>query len=169
MMRSAHRRSVQGETPHIFGELFVFLLLGMFAVFSLMAVVVGAGVYRSVVQAGSPDGQAVIPLSYLANKVRALDAQGAVSVLEDETVGVVLTLTEQYEDEALVTRIFVHDGMLREQFGYADAPLDPELSEQLLQVEAFDAHMDEGGVALCVRMPDGTSDSLYLALRSGAR
>ena len=70
-MRSAHRRSVQAEGSHVFGELFVFLLLGMFAVFSLMAVVAGAGVYRSVVEAGSPDGQTAMPLSYVANKVRA--------------------------------------------------------------------------------------------------
>lgn len=168
-MRSAHRRSVQAEGSHVFGELFVFLLLGMFAVFSLMAVVAGAGVYRSVVEAGSPDGQTAMPLSYVANKVRALDAAGAVAVVQDEAIGPVLTLTEDYEGGALVTRIFAQDGVLREQFGYADAPLDPELSERLLEVAAFDARLDEKGVILSVRMPDGAEESLYLALRSSAR
>ena len=89
--------------------------------------------------------------------------------MQDEAVGPVLTLTEDYEGGALVTRIFAQDGVLCEQFGYADAPLDPELSERLLEVAAFDARLDEKGVTLSVRMPDGAEESLYLALRSSAR
>ena len=159
-------RRMQTETNHIFGELFVFLLLGMFAVFSLMTVVVGANVYRTVTQTTALERQAAVPLSYLANKVRSLDARGAVRVEAHDGIGDVLVLREEYGGDAIETRIFAQGGVLREQYGYAEDAFDPELSERLMDVEAFTAERTAKGIILSVCMRDGQQETLTLTLRS---
>lgn len=159
-------RRTQAEGKHIFGELFVFLLLGMFAVFSMMTVVVGANVYRSVVEDTALEGQAAIPLSYLANKIRGMDMSGAVGVESDEKVGTVLVLREPYEGDMLQTSIFAMDGALWEQFGYAEDGFDPELAERLIDVASFDAERTGSQVRLSVCMANGDAESLHVTLRS---
>lgn len=159
-------RRVPTDGRHIFGELFVFLLLGMFAVFSMMTVVVGANVYRSVVEDTALEGQAAIPLSYLANKIRGMDAAGAVSVEADGTVGPVLVLREEYEGDTLQTSIFAMDGALWEQYGYAEDGFDPELAERLMDVASFDAEKTGNQIGLSVCMANGDAEDLHMTLRS---
>ena len=110
---------------HAVNGLLTLLIYGIFALFSLFLVVIGARVYRNIVAAGRENTQLRSSFSYVANKVRmSTRAAGSVRLEEQEGMEVLVleSGTEGYE-----TRIYYYDGALREAYQASDRPLDPKL------------------------------------------
>lgn len=155
--------------------LFVFLLIGMYAIFSLLLVLVGAGVYQGIANDADHNSQMRTSLSYIASKVRAGDEAGAV-IVEYQDDKPILVLRQRYADEAYKTRIYFlpgHEGSsgaLYELFSLDDEEdeLDLEIGERIADVSAFDVREVDGCVELSVTMKDGTAQSMRLRLRSQA-
>jgi len=152
---------------------FVFLLIGMYTLFSLLLVLIGAGVYQRITDAADANAQMRTSLAYVATKVRAADEAGDVSV---EYVGgvPVLALGQKFGDEMFFTRIyFLPDGdgqagALYEMFTMGDEPPELDMGERITEVSAFDVREAPGGLELSVTMADGVEQSLYLRLRTQA-
>jgi len=153
--------------------MFVFLLIGMYALFSLLLVLIGAGVYQRITDAADLNAQMRTSLTYVAGKVRAGDEAGNVAV-EQVDGAPVLVLAHRHEDEMLLTRIFFlpdgggGGGALYELTAPADEeePLELTMGERISEVAAFHARMVGGGLELSVTMPGGAEHSMYLHLRS---
>ena len=124
----------QRMSSHAISGAFVFLLLGVFAIFATLTVLLGVGAYQNIANAAAAHNGDRIAPSYLRTMVRGHDETGGVRVeklsgilREDEDTGD--THVENVdldslvlEDEGARTRIFVYDGWLYE----CSEPFDEE-------------------------------------------
>ena len=105
---SVNRHSVSG--------LFVFFLLGIFAVFSTITVLLGARVYRSITQNQAAHNLSRIAPAYLRSMIRSADEKAAFTIKEIDDNNDMLIITQTYEDETTNTYIYCYNGLLRECF-----------------------------------------------------
>jgi hypothetical protein len=95
--------------------IFVFVLLGLFAVMSTLLVLAGTQMYRSMVRRTEDTNSARVLYSYVRNMVREEDALDAVTVEDTEAVKTIC-MEEQLGSETFITRIYLYEGQLYEQF-----------------------------------------------------
>ena len=72
-------------------------------------------------------------------------------------------LRENADGETYETRIYLYEGALREEYGTADAALDPQDSERIVDAKSFSIEQVRPGL-LVVSTEYGSAD---IALRSG--
>ncbi len=151
---------------HGVSGLFVFLLIGLFALCSVTLVLTGVRVYRHVADFAAHNTDYQLAFSYLCNKVHAYDHTGGVRI--DESDGQqMLCLTEEIEGETYETRIFQQEDAIYEQFTLAEDEFDPEMSEMLTQVKALRFSMASPNLLqMDVTLPDGSAHTMHMALRS---
>ena len=143
-------------------HLYPLLLFAIIVLSLLFLVMTGTGLYSAVVDSQTRNREARAALSYLAARVHAADAAGAVSVGEGPE-GAALLLRENADGETYETRIYLYEGALREEYGTADAALDPQDSERIVDAKSFSVEQVRPGL-LVVSTEYGSAD---IALRSG--
>ena len=151
---------------HMISGVFVFLLIGIFAIASITLVLSGIGAYRNVTNAAARNTERQLALSYLANKVRAYDGAGSVSVDTRDGISV-LSLREDWEGETYETLIYHYDGAICEQYTSADGEFVPMYGERL--TEALALQFNEVRPDLMqveATLSDGSVYALHMALRT---
>lgn len=167
----------QKLSSHAVSGLFVFLLLGVFAVFSTVMVLLGVKAYRGAVERTEAHNASRISSAYIRSMLRADDEAGAFSVESceglvgepgsEETVTVnSLTLRNNYGEE-YITRIYVYDGSLREWFTRASEPFHPDRGEVVCPADELTAELTGSLLTVHLRTGDQTQDVL-LSLRTKA-
>ena len=126
-------------------HLYPLLLFAIIVLSLLFLVMTGTGLYSAVVDSQTRNREARAALSYLAARVHAADAAGAVSVGEGPE-GAALLLRENADGETYETRIYLYEGALREEYGTADAALDPQDSERIVDAKSFSVEQVRPGV-----------------------
>lgn len=140
----------------------LFVIYGMFALFSLLLVLFGARVYRGVVTTGQQNTALRTSFSYIANKVHMCRETDGLQVQRQGEVDV-LVLPESYGSDHYETRIYYADGALWEQFVPAEAPFDAAAGEKVADVEEFSIYMyHPGQLGLLFVAPDGTRYTMHL-------
>ena len=152
---------------HAISGVFVFLLLGIFAVFSTVMVVLGARAYRNANDRSAAHNASRISSSYVRSMVRADDERGALRVEELEGMQV-LTFENEYDGEAYVTRLYVSDGMLREMFTEADYDFVPEEGEGVCPMDEMTASLEGGRLSVRLRSGEEWTE-VVMALRAAAQ
>jgi hypothetical protein len=143
----------------------VFALFAVFTVSVIMALLAGAGVYRSVAEQISESFSQRTAEAYIISKIRhadGLDSSGSLLVAVtkiDEADA--LALYEEYDGGCDVTYIYWRDGWLCELFAGADETLDPDMGERIIQTEGFT--VTQNGSLLTI---DTGSGRQYVTLRS---
>ena len=127
-------------SSHSISGVFVFLLLGIFAVFSTVMVLLGAKAYKSTADRADQHNANRIAGAYMRSMVRSDDAENALMV-EDLGGICAVTMKNEYDDEDYLTRLYVYDGMLREWFSYAGAYFIPENGEAVCEVDEMEAEL----------------------------
>ena len=125
-------------------HLYPLLLFAIIVLSLLFLVMTGTGLYSAVVDSQTRNREARAALSYLAARVHAADAENA-------------------DGETYETRIYLYEGALREEYGTADAALDPQDSERIVDAKSFSIEQVRPGL-LVVSTEYGSAD---IALRSG--
>ena len=123
---------------HAVSGLFVFLLLGMFALFSTVMVLLGARAYRNIANAQEQHNNSRIAPSYLRSMVRASDERDAY-LIENLDGSDVLTIRQNYDGEWVDTYIYCFYGYLRECV-VADDPeigFEPENGETICTLDSI--------------------------------
>ena len=153
------------QPSHAISGVFVFLLLGIFAVFSTVMVMLGAKAYKGSVDRLEAHNRVRIAPAYVRSMVRADDEQGVVSV--EEIAGVTaVTMLNTYDDESYVTRIYCLDGQLYEWFTGAENEFVPEEGEAVCPCDGMTASLS--GPLLTVNLlSDGQWTPVCIALRAG--
>lgn len=150
----------RGSNQHPITGVFVFLLLGIFAVFSTLMVLMGTKAYRGTVDRSDAHNNARIASSYIRSMLRADDEEG-VLLIEDLDGIPSVTLMNTYDFESYATRIYVYNGMLRELFTEAEIPFDPEWGESVCEADAMTAEMREGLLHITVTAGGNESEIFY--------
>ena len=131
-----------GKNNHAISGVFVFLLLGIFAIFSTIMVVMGAKAYRGMVEKADVHNSIRVASSYIRTMLRSNDETGVLRV-EDVNGIQTITMENDYGD-IYVTRIYLYDGKLREWFALADIPFDPANGETVCSLDKMQAELKDG-------------------------
>jgi len=146
--------------------MFVFILIGVFALASMTLVLTGINVYRNVTDHAAHSVDQLLALSYIINKVHAGDAAGNVLVDSQEGDNI-LCLNEWMAGELYQSRIYYYDGALYEQYVLASDSFDPELGERITNIESFELlELEPNLYRISVCLPSGGEHTLHIALHS---
>ena len=158
------------QKHHIDG-MFVLLLFAVFACCVLAVLLTGAGSYRRLTERDQRAFDGRICAQYVASKVRACDAAGAVGVGAFDgpaaESGSTLFLRETVEGEAYVTRIYWYDGYVRELYAAAGETFSPEDGTEVLAAQALSFTLRDGLLTVTSTDRNGTEAALTLLLRCG--
>lgn len=169
----------QKPPSHVVSGLFVFLLLGIFAVFSTVMVLLGVKAYRSAVERTDEHNNARISSAYIRSMLRADDEAGVFSVgpceglvaeenVEKPVTVEAITLLNNYDGEEYVTRIYTYGGFLREWFTHAEEPFRPDQGEIVCPAEELSA--ERSGSLLKVQiLAGGVREEVVFAPRTEGR
>lgn len=131
----------QLKHSHTISQAFVFLLLGVFAVFSTLMVLLGAQLYRGIVSETEQASTRRILRSYVTNAARGNDAADMIHV--ESMNGTDVLVFEWKDDEVKYqTMVYYYDGYLRELFTGVDQPFEPDYGEEICEAQAFEAAPD---------------------------
>ena len=146
---SGKRKNVQ----HSMQGVFVFVLLGLFAVMSTLMVLLGAQMYRNTVDHATENNEGRVLGAYVRSMIRAEDAEGSV-VVEDHDGVTALALYEEIEGAPYVTWLYCYDGQMYEQFTDADREFSPQSGTAICPATSFEPAIAGDGL-LTVNMVDG--------------
>ena len=149
---------------HAISGVFVFLVLGIFAVFSTVMVLLGARAYKSTADRAAEHNAYRIGMAYVRSMVRGDDEDQSVKV---ETVDGIQTIALRniYDGDAYVTRIYVYDGKLREWFTEETEEFVPEFGETVCDMEEMNAQVDGQLLRVGLKARDAWTE-VDIALRS---
>ncbi len=149
---------------HAISGVFVFLVLGIFAVFSTVMVLLGARAYKSTADRAAEHNAYRIGMAYVRSMVRGDDEDQSVKV---ETVDGIKTIALRniYDGDAYVTRIYVYDGKLREWFTEETEEFVPEFGETVCDMEEMNAQVDGQLLRVGLKARDAWTE-VDIALRS---
>jgi len=150
------------------GGLLALLLFGVFTACVLSVLLMGADAYQRLVHRDLTGYDRRTAIQYISTRVRQGGRLGAVSVRAFEGHDA-LVITEDIQGVSYETRVYCHEGWLRELFSVAGGGAAPEDGEKILAVQDFEAGLDpvSGLLSLRVRNPDGSWSSALLHPRSG--
>lgn len=149
-------------------NVFVWLLLGLFAVMGTLLMTLGAGVYKDAVDEAGKHSTHRILDAIVRNSVRNCDGQGTFSVETDPESGITcLTITQVYDDEAYCRRLFVDEGWLKESFTEAEMPFSTENGETLCQAETFIPEIKDNLLTVETKDAKGHESLIRIVLRTG--
>lgn len=151
---------------HVISGAFVFLLLGVFAAFGTLLVLLGSQAFRSMDVRTNEHNQTRLLQSFVRHAVRAEDAAGCVAV-RDLNGHRVLCIADEDAEDTYMTCIYVFEDKLCELYTSWEDGFDAEQGEAICPAKAFDARID--GQRLSVQLTDlqGRESSLCIVLYSG--
>lgn len=149
---------------HSISQVFVFLLLGVFAVFSTLMVLLGAQLYRGTVDQTEQHSEKRLLFSYINNAVRGNDAANLVSV--DNRSGIdVLVFGFEADGELYETLVYCYEGSLRELFISAQQEFEPDYGEVICSAETFIPRLEDELLSIRIAGTSGQEEELHIALR----
>ena len=161
-----NRRNIR--VSHSVQGVFVFVLLGLFAVMSTLMVLLGAQMYRGTVDRSDANNDHRVLSAYVRSMIRAEDGAGAVSVEQPEGIRA-LALREEIDGEGYITWIYRYEDQLYEQFTGDDGDdFDPEDGTPICPAGSFDAAVEGGLVTVTMTDVNGEPCTVQVALRCKA-
>lgn len=138
------------------------LVFAVFAVSILSVLLSGAGVYQRLSRRDQSAYQSRTGIQYLAAKVRQAEAPVQIEAFGGCDA---LVLSQKIDGTEYLTRIYCHDGWLRELFSAANGEFSPEDGEKILPMDALSLSLDGVLLTATLRNPDGTEVTLTLTSR----
>ena len=156
-------RRIGGENSHTIAGVFVFLLLGVFAVFSTMLVLFGAQAYRTVTERSAEHEEDRTLYAYVLNSLRGEDAAGAVGLRTEDGIDMV---TVAYDDfgESYEKRMYCYDGYLREMLMLVGSEFNPGAGEQICAATDFQAQINGNLITIEMTGADGETHTVQTIL-----
>ena len=153
---------------HSVSGMFVFLLLGIFAVFCTVMVLLGVRAYRGSNERAQIHNDSRLGPAYIRSMVRALDEEDVLSI-EDEDGLPVLCMTESWEGERYITRVYSYGGSLREWYASERMAFEPENGTVICTAGGLDLRLEEGLLKVLLQNADGTETETDIAVRCAAQ
>ncbi len=156
---------------HNISGVFVFLLIGVFSVFSLLLVLIGVGAYQDVVDDARANAQVRTSISYITNKIHAADAAKAVYVEDWHGINT-LVVSEWIDGGEFQTRIYYmpdpesNAGGLYEHFAYVGDDWGPEEGDRIADIQGLQIAEQQGLVTLNLTTEDGAVHTMRVRLHA---
>lgn len=159
----------QGKKLNVSG-LLTLLLFAVFGVCILSVLLTGADAYQRLRERDQSSYSRRTVTQYIATKVRQADGMGKVYAASFDGVrgeGDTLFLEEEIDGTVYCTRIYCHDGYIRELFAEARGEFSPEDGEKILEAEEARFALENGLLTVEISLAEGEREELSLFLRSG--
>ena len=154
------------EKDHSLNGLLALLLFGIFAACVLSVLLMGADAYQRLTERDRESYESRTVAQYIATRVRQADRSGGISAGAFGGSDA-LELWETIDGEAYVTRVYCHDGWLRELFTDASGDFAPEDGEPVLEAESLSVSLSGAGLLTVeITSADGETQQVTLYLRS---
>ena len=157
---SGKRRSVQ----HGMQGVFVFVLLGLFAVMSTLMVLLGAQMYRNTVDHATRNNEDRVLSAYVRSMVRAQDSLDAVEISENDGIKA-LEFRETLDDENYVTMLYCYEGQLYEWFTSEGYDFSPVSGTAICPALSFEPRLENGLLTMDMTDGKGEPETVQVALR----
>lgn len=157
MSKRSEKRSISG--------LAAALLLCVFALLILSVLLSGAGAYRRLTARGEENYDSRSSAQYVATKLRQAPSAESVE-LRSFGGSDCLCITEEIDGAEYITRVYCHDGWIRELFTLAEGDYSPEDGEKILEAESLGFSLENDLIR--VTITDGGVTEFFLGLRGEA-
>lgn len=162
------------QTTHMIDFLFTIALFGVFAASALLAVIIGANVYKSTTENMSANYSSRTSMAYVTEKIRQHDESGAIEIANIDGFHC-LAFHETYDGQAYTTYIYAHEGQLKELFIRDELGFSPEMGEAIIDIQLFEITAAGADLApqkqqlfkLSITDAAGQSTQMYVSARSG--
>ena len=152
-------------------NVFVLLLLSLFAVLSTFLVTIGAQMYRTTVDSSEKNNNIRITSAVVRSAIWAED-KGIVSAepVVDENgnqypaLSMPIIAKDGWE---YVKRLYAYDGYLLESFTLASMGFDPEYGEKLCELDRFEPRFDGNVLIIEIETTDHITSTIQMVLRAG--
>jgi len=140
------------------------LIFGIFAVGILSVLLSGAGAYRRLTERDRLSYDSRTCAQYVATKVRQVSAPESIRL---ESFGNIqaLVIEQEYDGVQYLTRVYCHDGWLKELFTAAEGNFAPEDGERILPAQQMEVENNKGLLSISLVDGNGVETRLNLALR----
>ena len=135
-------RKVIGSTPKTIQNVFVLLLLALFACLSTFLVTIGAQLYRNTVDSAEKNNTSRIMTAVVRSAIWAEDGGNVIVEKMDDWGITALTVVEEYEDETNYKRLFAYEGSLLETYTDDELEFDPKYGEPLCDLKEFEPELN---------------------------
>lgn len=129
------------KKAHSIDILFMLVLFSVFAVMSVMLILIGSNVYGKIIASQDKNGNNQTILSYITNKVRACQLDNGIFVEEKDGTKVLVVKTA-VENEVYEMLIYEVDGKLKEATISEGDDYTLDFGDVLAEVSDFDISMD---------------------------
>lgn len=163
----------------LLGTLAPLLLFVSFTTVILLVLLQGADIYQTIANRNKDYSKKRTAVQYITTRIHQNDSSLSIRVsdfqisdtdlpLADLNVfsGDTLYLLEEIDGRSLCTRIYCHDGYLRELFSETESQMKPASGQKILPMESIYFNLERHLLEIEIKYPDGTSDSMVLSLRS---
>jgi len=170
-------RKAIGSTPKTIQNVFILLLLSLFACLSTFLVTIGAQVYRNTVESAEENSNSRVMTAVVRSAVWAEDG-GEVQIEKMDEYGITaLTVVNDYDGEKYYKRLYCAldsdplDGEPRsylwESYNSEETGFKLESGESLCELNWFEPSIEGDILKVDLEAPDGTKSTIRIALRTG--
>ncbi len=146
-------------------NVFIFLLLAIFAISAIFLTALSAQVYHDTVETGNRNNTARIVSAIIRGAAQSEDA-GIASIREEAGLPV-LVFTNDYDGEIYYHRIYAAGGYLREGLSSEGREFDEETGDALVEVTSFEPRIEGNMLYARIGTPDGGEEDVWVYLRAG--
>ena len=170
------KKKVIGHSPKLIQNVFVLLLLSLFALLSTFLVTIGAQMYRNTVDSAEMNNNTRIMTAVVRSAMWAEDG-GEVKIEKMNYEGgelTTLSVMHDYDGETWVKRLYAYDGYLLESFTlYQDEETGelvefiPEQGEKMCELLQFEPSMEGNLLTVQLETKDHQAGTVRMYMRSG--
>ena len=160
-------RKVIGSTPKTIQNVFVLLLLSLFACLSTFLVTIGAQLYRGTVDSAEKNNTSRIMTAVVRSAIWAEDGGNVYTEKLDNWGITALTVKEEYTDETNYKRLFAYEGSLLETYTGDDLEFDPKYGEPLCNLKEFVPEINGNVLTVHLKATDDSESTIRMTLRAG--
>lgn len=154
--------------PRMIQNVFVLLLLALFAGLSTLLVTLGAQVYRDTVETFDDHSTTRVLNSVVRSSVWTEDGNGEICIEKFDDLGITtLTVINDYDGELYYKRLYCKDGWLYESFISEERQFDGETGESMCEATKFEPTIEGNMVRIDIADQEGNTDTIRIALRTG--
>ena len=151
MRNNGHRKITQ---------LLALLVFGLFALCVAAVLLTGAKTYQNLTQRATAANSQRVAVRYLTTRFRQ-----APSVQVEDFCGLqALTAREEIGGKVYLTRVYCHEGAVRELFSGEHTQVAPEDGEIVLEAESLTFSQEDQLLTVEITHPDGNSQQVLLNL-----
>ena len=156
---------------HTLSSLAPILLFAVFTACVLIVLLTGANIYKNLLSRDQTTFDQRTIVQYLTTKVHQNDRENGISagnfdIGTSANAGDTLFLCEEIEGRTFCTRIYCHDGYLRELFAEEGLFFSPSDGEKILPATDLAFELENNILHINITFEDQTTESLLFQLRS---